>query len=452
MKRLITNLQNIWKVKELRDRILLTLGLILVYRVGSFVILPGVNYEILKQASEGSSQGQKTLENLLSMFSGGGFNNASIMALGIMPYISASIIMQLLGMAVPAVQKMQNEGESGRKQINNYTRILTIIICALQAPSYLSMYVESKGALPLDAGMFWWSQTILILVAGSMFAVWLGERITEKGIGNGISLLIAVGILSRLPGGFIAEVGKSFEAGNMIKLVLEIIAFMLVVLATILVVQGVRRIPLNTAKRVVGARAADSQGARNYLPIKVNASGVMPIIFAQAIMTIPVMIFVGASSSQGEGGFIQRMLSNPYGLSYNLLLCLLIIVFTYFYTAIMINPRKIADDLKRSGGFIPGIRPGEDTANYIDTLVSRITFPGSLFLAAIAIIPAIAKMVGVNDAFAMFFGGTSLLIMVGVVLDTLQQIETYLLNRHMDGLMEGSRVRGRRSPNELSGF
>jgi preprotein translocase subunit SecY len=384
------------------------------------------------------------------MFSGGGFNNASIMALGIMPYISASIIMQLLGMAVPAVQKMQNEGESGRKQINNYTRILTIIICALQAPSYLSMYVESKGALPLDAGMFWWTQTILILVAGSMFAVWLGERITEKGIGNGISLLIAVGILSRLPGGFIAEVGKSFEAGNMIKLVLEIIAFMLVVLVTILVVQGVRRIPLNTAKRVVGARAADSQGARNYLPIKVNASGVMPIIFAQAIMTIPVMIFVGSSNSQG--GFIQTMLSNPYGLSYNLLLCLLIIVFTYFYTAIMINPRKIADDLKRSGGFIPGIRPGEDTANYIDTLVSRITFPGSLFLAAIAIIPAIAKMVGVNDAFAMFFGGTSLLIMVGVVLDTLQQIETYLLNRHMDGLMEGSRVRGRRSPNELSGF
>jgi preprotein translocase subunit SecY len=452
MKRLITNLQNIWKVKELRERIILTLGLILVYRVGSFVILPGVNYEALKAASEGSSEGQRTLENLLSMFSGGGFNNASVMALGIMPYISASIIMQLLGMAVPAVQKMQNEGESGRKQINNYTRILTIVICALQAPSYLSMYVESKGALPADAGLFWWTQTILVLVAGSMFAVWLGERITEKGIGNGISLLIAVGILSRLPGGFIAEVGKSFEAGNMIKLVLEIIAFMLVVLVTILIVQGVRRIPLNTAKRVVGARAADAQGARNYLPIKVNASGVMPIIFAQAIMTIPVMIFVGASSSQGEGGFLQRMLSNPYGLSYNILLCVLIIVFTYFYTAIMINPRKIADDLKRSGGFIPGVRPGEDTANYIDTLVSRITFPGSLFLAAIAIIPAIAKMVGVNDAFAMFFGGTSLLIMVGVVLDTLQQIETYLLNKHMDGLMEGSRVKGRRAPNELSGF
>ena len=452
MKRLLTNLQNIWKVKELRERILLTLGLILVYRIGSFVILPGVNYEILRQASEGGSQGQKTLENLLSMFSGGGFTNASVMALGIMPYISASIIMQLLGMAVPAVQKMQNEGESGRKQINNYTRILTIVICALQAPSYLSMYVESKGAMPPDAGAFWWTQTILVLVAGSMFAVWLGERITEKGIGNGISLLIAVGILSRLPGGFIAEVGKSFEAGNMIKLVLEIIAFMLVVLVTILIVQGVRRIPLNTAKRVVGARAADAQGARNYLPIKVNASGVMPIIFAQAIMTIPVMIFVGATNSAGEGGFIQRLLSDPYGLGYNILLCILIIVFTYFYTAIMINPRKIADDLKRSGGFIPGVRPGEDTANFIDTLVSRITFPGSLFLAIIAVIPAIAKLVGVNDAFAMFFGGTSLLIMVGVVLDTLQQIETYLLNKHMDGLMDGSRVRGRRSPNELSGF
>jgi preprotein translocase subunit SecY len=452
MKRLLTNLQNIWKVKELRERILLTLGLILVYRIGSFVILPGVNYEILRQASEGGSQGQKTLENLLSMFSGGGFTNASVMALGIMPYISASIIMQLLGMAVPAVQKMQNEGESGRKQINNYTRILTIVICSLQAPSYLSMYVESKGAMPPDAGAFWWTQTILVLVAGSMFAVWLGERITEKGIGNGISLLIAVGILSRLPGGFIAEVGKSFEAGNMIKLVLEIIAFMLVVLVTILIVQGVRRIPLNTAKRVVGARGADAQGARNYLPIKVNASGVMPIIFAQAIMTIPIMIFVGATNSTGEGGFIQRLLSNPYGFGYNLLLCILIIVFTYFYTAIMINPRKIADDLKRSGGFIPGVKPGEDTANFIDTLVSRITFPGSLFLAIIAIIPAIAKLVGVNDAFAMFFGGTSLLIMVGVVLDTLQQIETYLLNKHMDGLMDGSRVRGRRAPNELSGF
>ena len=447
MKRFLQNIQNIWKVEELRKRIILTLGLILVYRVGSFIIIPGVDYYAL--ASKQSSQ--NTLETLLSLFSGGGFSNASIMALGIMPYISASIIMQLLGMAVPAVQKMQNEGESGRKQINNYTRILTIVICMLQAPSYLSLYVEQKGAMPVDASSFWWAQTILLLISGSMFAVWLGERITEKGIGNGISILITVGILSRLPGAFFAEFGKSIEAGNLIKLVLEVIGFMLVVLATILIVQGVRRIPLNTAKKIVGSRGADSTGARSYLPIKVNASGVMPIIFAQAIMTIPLMIYSSATDSSNSG-FIQRTLGDVYGLSYNLLLCVLIIVFTYFYTAIMINPSKIADDLKRSGGFIPGVRPGEETASHIDNVVSRITFPGSLFLALIAILPSIAKLVGINDGFAMFFGGTSILIMVGVVLDTLQQIETYQLNQHMDGLMEGTRVRGRRQPNELSGF
>jgi preprotein translocase subunit SecY len=448
MKRFIQNIKNIWKVEELRKRILLTLSLILVYRVGSFIILPGVNYTALMNAQ--ASGGQNALETLLSLFSGGGFTNASVMALGIMPYISASIIMQLLGMAVPAVQKMQNEGESGRKRINNYTRILTIVICALQAPSYLTLYVQSKGAMPVDASTFWWAQTILVLIAGSMFAVWLGERITDKGIGNGISLLITVGILARLPEAFTAEFGFAVGSGNLIKIVLEIVAFMLVILGTILIVQGVRKIPLNTAKRVVGARAVDEQGARSYLPIKVNASGVMPIIFAQAIMTIPVMIF--ASSAAEGGSFIQRTLGDIYGVSYNLLLAVLIIVFTYFYTAIMINPRKIADDLKRSGGFIPGVRPGEETAEYIDTLVSRITFPGSLFLAIIAILPAIAKIAGVNDAFAMFFGGTSILIMVGVVLDTLQQIESYLLNRHMDGLMEGTRVKGRRSANELSGF
>ncbi|MBU2018967.1 MAG: preprotein translocase subunit SecY [Bacteroidetes bacterium] len=445
MKRLIQNIKNIWKVEELRKRILFTLALILVYRVGSFIILPGVDYAALERAQ--AAGGQNTLETLLSLFSGGGFSNASIMALGIMPYISASIIMQLLGMAVPAVQKMQSEGESGRKRINNYTRILTIIICALQAPGYLALYVQSKGAMPVDASTFWWAQTIIVLVAGAMFAVWLGERITDNGIGNGISLLITVGILSRLPGAFTAEFGFAWEAGNLIKIVLEIVAFMVVVLATVLIVQGVRKIPLNTAKRVVGNRAVDDQGARNYLPIKVNASGVMPIIFAQAIMTIPVMMFAG-----GEGGFLQRTLGDVYGISYNVLLAVLIIVFTYFYTAIMINPRKIADDLKKSGGFIPGIKPGEETAEYIDSLVSRITFPGSLFLALIAVIPAIAKLAGVNDAFAMFFGGTSLLIMVGVVLDTLQQIESYLLNRHMDGLMEGTRIRGRRTQGELSGF
>ncbi len=446
MKKFISNIKNIWKVEELRKRILLTLGLILVYRVGSFIILPGVNYTALAEAQ--ASGEQNMLETLLSLFSGGGFSNASVMALGIMPYISASIIMQLLGMAVPAVQKMQQEGESGRKRINNYTRILTIIICALQAPSYLTLYVANKGALPEDGGSMWWTQSVIVLIAGSMFAVWLGERITDKGIGNGISLLITVGILARLPGAFMAEFGFAVDSGNLIKIVLEIFTFMVVVLGTVLIVQGVRKIPLNTAKRVVGARSAEDQGARSYLPIKVNASGVMPIIFAQAIMTVPVMIFSGS----GDGsGFIARNFSDIYGLGYNLLLALLIIVFTYFYTAIMINPRKISDDLRRSGGFIPGIRPGEETAHYIDSLVSRITFPGSLFLAFIAIIPSIAKMAGVNDAFAMFFGGTSLLIMVGVVLDTLQQIESYLLNRHMDGLMEGTRVKGRRTQ-ELSGM
>lgn len=447
MKRLIQNIKNIWKVEELRKRIIYTLGLILVYRIGSFIILPGVNYTALEQAQAAGEQ--NTLETLLSLFSGGGFTNASIMALGIMPYISASIIMQLLGMAVPAVQKMQNEGESGRKQINNYTRILTIIICALQAPGYLALYVQNKGALPVDANTFWWAQTIIVLVAGAMFAVWLGERITDNGIGNGISLLITVGILSRLPGAFTAEFGFAWESGNLIKILLEIVAFFVVVLATVLIVQGVRKVPLNTAKKVVGSRAVDDAGARNYLPIKVNASGVMPIIFAQAIMTIPVMMFAG---NGGEGTWIQRTLGDIYGVSYNTLLAILIIVFTYFYTAIMINPRKIADDLKKSGGFIAGVRPGEETADYIDTLVSRITFPGSLFLAIIAILPAIAKLAGVNDAFAMFFGGTSLLIMVGVVLDTLQQIESYLLNRHMDGLMEGTKIRGRRTQGELSGF
>lgn len=446
MKKFISNLKNIWKVEELRKRILLTLGLILIYRVGSFIILPGVNYTALVEAQQAGDQNM--LETLLSLFSGGGFTNASVMALGIMPYISASIIMQLLGMAVPAVQKMQQEGESGRKRINNITRILTIIICALQAPSYLTLYVENKGALPVDAGSLWWVQSVLVMVAGSMFAVWLGERITDKGIGNGISLLITVGILARLPEAFMAEFGFAVDSGNLIKIVLEIFMFMVVVLGTVLIVQGVRKIPLNTAKRVVGSRAAEEQGARSYLPIKVNASGVMPIIFAQAIMTVPVMLFSGGDGS----GFMARYFSDIYGWGYNTLLAVLIIVFTYFYTAIMINPRKISDDLRRSGGFIPGVRPGEETAHYIDSLVSRITFPGSLFLAAIAIIPAIAKMAGVNDAFAMFFGGTSLLIMVGVVLDTLQQIESYLLNRHMDGLMEGTRVKGRKTAGELSGF
>jgi preprotein translocase subunit SecY len=369
------------------------------------------------------------------------------MALGIMPYISASIIMQLLGMAVPAVQRMQNEGESGRKRISNITRVLTIAICALQAPTYLTMYVGGKDAI-VDSSTLWWVQSTLVMIAGSMFAVWLGERITDKGIGNGISLLITVGIMSRLPQAIFAEIG--FKEDKILLIVLELVAFMFIVLGTILIVQGVRKIPINTAKRVVGSRNTDLQGARSYLPIKVNASGVMPIIFAQAIMTIPVMILSGSTNSSGN--FIQRTLGDPYGVSYNVLLAVLIIVFTFFYTAIMINPRKMADDMKRSGGFIPGIKPGEETESYIDTLVSRITLPGSLFLAIIAILPSIAHQIGITSGFEMFFGGTSLLIMVGVVLDTLQQIETYLLNKHMDGLMDGTRVRGRQLSNELTEY
>lgn len=445
MNKFFQNIKNIWKVEELRKRILMTLSLILIYRIGSFIILPGVNYDAL--AASAAKGGSNSLEDLLSLFSGGGFSNASIMALGIMPYISASIIMQLLGMAVPAVQKMQQEGESGRKRMNNYTRILTIVICALQAPSYLNLWVASKGGIPVDASSFWWIQSTIVLVAGSMFAVWLGERITDRGIGNGISLLIAVGILARLPQSFIAELG--FKSSNLILIVLEVLIFMIIIMGTILIVQGVRKIPMNTAKRVVGARGPETQGARSYLPIKVNASGVMPIIFAQAIVTIPVMIFAGDADSK-TAGWLQSNLGDIYGVSYNVLLALLIIVFTFFYTAIMINPSKMADDMKRNGGFIPGVKPGEETAEYIDSLVSRITLPGSIFLAIIAILPAIAHAAGITSGFEMFFGGTSLLIMVGVVLDTLQQIETYLLNQKMDGLMEGSKVRGRGVTNQLS--
>lgn len=453
MKKFIENIKNIWKVEELRKRIILTLSIILIYRIGSFIILPGVDYTVL-QANQAQPAGDPNmLETLLSLFTGGSFTNVSIMALGIMPYISASIIMQLLGMAVPAVQKMQQEGESGRKRINNYTRILTIVICAFQAPTYIALYASSKtaniggsevSAFSHDAWSFTWMSAIVLLVAGAMFAVWLGERITDKGVGNGISLLITVGILARLPEAFMAEIG--LQSGNLIQIVLEIFAFMLVVMATILIVQGVRKVPLNTAKRVVGNRAAEDQGARSYLPIKVNASGVMPIIFAQAIMTVPLMVFTAPDS------FVGQVFGDIYGVGYNAALAILIIVFTYFYTAIMINPRKIADELKRSGGFIPGIRPGEETADYIDSLVSRITFPGSVFLALIAILPAFAAMAGINGSFAMFFGGTSLLIMVGVVLDTLQQIESYLLNRQMDGLMDGTRMKGRRSQGEMSGM
>lgn len=442
MKKLIEKIKNIWKVEELRNRILLTLFLVLVYRIGSFVIIPGVNYNQLVQYNE--SNGSNVLTDLLSLFSGGSFSNASIMALGIMPYISASIIMQLLGVSVPSVQKLQKDGESGRKKINNYTRILTIIICTVQAPAYLSMWVASRDALPVGDALntLWWTQSVIVMVAGAMFAVWLGERITDKGVGNGISILITVGIMSQLPGSLMAEIGVN--SGNLIRVVLELIAFVLIILVTILIVQGVRKIPINVAKRIVGSRegAVAEQGNRSYLPIKVNAAGVMPIIFAQAIVTIPMMLFSNSTGDAAPSWF-QTAFSDIYGVWYNLLLAFLIIIFTYFYTAITINPSDMSDDLKKNGGFIPGIKPGHETTEYIDSLISRITLPGSIFLALIAVIPAVVHSLGITSGFEQFFGGTSLLIMVAVVLDTLQQIDSYLLNRHMDGMVDNSRSRKR---------
>jgi preprotein translocase subunit SecY len=445
MKRFFETLRNIWRVEELKNRILVTLGLILIFRIGSFIVLPGVDTYMLAEAAKNAKQGG--LADILALFSGGAFSNASILALGIMPYISASIIMQLLGMAVPAVQKMQKEGESGRNKINNITRWLTILICAAQAPSYLGLYVGSSGAI-ISNTPFWWVQSTLILIAGTMFAMWIGERITDRGVGNGISLLITVGILAGLPAAFLQEIVS--KSSNPIMIIMEIVLFMVVVMVTVLIVQGVRKVPVSVAKRIVQSRGvAAAAGARDYLPIKVNASGVMPIIFAQAVMTVPIMLM----SSLSEGGDSTFLgLGDIFGFGYNAILFVLIMVFTYFYTAIMINPKQMAEDMKMNGSFIPGVKPGEETASYLDELISRITLPGAVFLALIAIVPAFAKLAGVTDGFSMFFGGTSLLIMVAVVLDTLQQIESYLLNRHYDGLMEGTKVRGRRTDNETSGF
>ena len=435
MKKFVETLKNIWNTEELRKRILLTLGLILIYRIGSFIVLPGIDQNIMAANNSGNTGG---ISGILNLFSGGAFSKASIMALGIMPYISASIIMQLLGMAVPVVQKMQKDGESGRRKINGYTRVLTIIICAFQGPAYLKMYV---GEAIIDPTFMWWSMAMLVLIAGTMFAMWLGERITDRGVGNGISILITVGILAGFPSAVMQEFIYSDAAFYLH--ILKLIGFFAILMVTVLIVQGVRRLPVNYAKRIAGGSATE-QSARSYIPLKVNASGVMPIIFAQAIMSVPMMINYQTNSSFLDG--LRDMWSWPY----NLVFALLIMVFTYFYTAITVNPKQIADDLKRNGGFVPGVKPGTDTANRIDDIVSKITLPGSIFLALIAIIPAFAKLAGIGDNFAMFMGGTSILIMVGVVLDTLQQIETYLMNQHYDGLMEGGKLRGRRGVNEMS--
>lgn len=445
MKKFINTIQNIWKIKELRDRILFTLGLLMVFRFGSFVVLPGVATGALES---NMNQGANDLLGLINVFTGGAFNNASIFALGIMPYITASIIVQLLGFAVPYFQKLQqHEGESGRKKINQITRLLTVAITLVQGGGYLT-YISSMGAVSsaISPSVFWLSN-IVILSTGTIFTMWLGERITDKGIGNGISLLIMIGIVASLPAALIFEFQAQIGTNGFIIFVLEMIFFFLVVLVTVLLVQGVRKIPIQFAKRAIGRGGSTmpAAGNRDYIPLKVIAAGVMPIIFAQALMFLPATIGQFAMGDDGEmaaGGFI-RSLTDFTSVPYNIIYFILIVVFTYVYTALIVNPQQYSEYLKRQNAYIPGIKPGKNTADFIDAITSKITLPGSIFLGLIAILPAFAAVFGVNTAFAMFFGGTTLLIMVGVVLDTLQQIESYLLMRKYDGLVKSGRIKGR---------
>lgn len=442
MKKFIETLRNIFKIEDLRRRILYTLGILLIYRLGSFVVIPGINPEALA-GSALQDQTASGILGLLDIFSGGAFSNASIFALGIMPYISASIVIQLLGIAIPYFQKLQKEGESGRRKINQWTRYLTIGILLLQAPAYL---INLHGQLPpsafvLGQGSFLFTITATtILIAGTMFVMWLGEKITDKGIGNGISLIIMIGIVARLPHALLGEVNARFTTagGGFVMLIVELVILFLVFAATIALVQAVRKIPVQYAKRIVGNKQYG--GVRQYIPLKINAAGVMPIIFAQAIMMLPAL-FGSFESTQG----FAATFANVYGFWYNFVFFVLVVVFTYFYTAITINTNQMSDDMKRNGGFIPGIKPGKHTASYLDQVLTRITLPGSLFLGAIAILPVFAKMIGVDGQFALFYGGTSLLILVGVILDTLQQIESQLLLRHYDGMMKSGRLKGRNS-------
>lgn len=431
MKNLIDTIKNIWRIEELRTRILITLGLLLVYRIGSFIVLPGV--DSVKMAASASGGGG--IAEILAIFTGGAFTRASIFALGIMPYISASIIMQLMGIAVPAVQKMQKE-ESGRRKMNQYTRYLTILICVFQAPGYIYTTIEADAR---PDSSFWLFTSIVILSASTLFVMWLGERITERGLGNGISLIIMIGIVAMLPQSFAQEVvGRMGPGGGgLVLLLVEIVLWVLIIAGCILLVQGTRRIPVQFAKRVQGNKQYG--GVRNYIPLKVNAAGVMPIIFAQAIVLIPMYV---AQAFEEPPQWLIGM-ANSQGFFYNLTLFLMVVAFTYFYTAITVNPNQLADDMKRNGGFIPGVKPGKATAGHIDDLLSRITLPGAIFLGLVAIMPAFAMMFGIKQGFAQFFGGTSLLIMVGVLLDTLQQIESHLLMRHYDGLMKTGRIKGR---------
>ena len=438
MKKLIETLKNCWKVEDLRQRLLITLLFTAIYRFGSFVVLPGINPGMLEKLQSQTSTG---LMALLNAFSGGAFSNASIFALGIMPCISASIVMQLLAIAVPYFQKMQHEGESGRKKINWYTRILTVAILLFQAPSYLlNLKMQAAGALA--SGISWTVFMIpatIILAAGSMFILWLGERITDKGVGNGISLIIMIGIIARLPQAFVQEVTSRLQAitsGGLIMFIVELLILYGVVCASILLVQGTRKVPVQYAKRLIGNKQYG--GARQYIPLKLFAANVMPIIFAQALMFIPLAIV--QYQSDGASSVVRQLLDNR-SLLYNIIYVVLVIAFTYFYTAITLNPTQMSEDMKRNNGFIPGVKPGKDTAEYIDTVMSRITLPGSFFIAFIAIMPALAGLLNVQQEFSQFFGGTSLLILVGVVIDTLQQVESYLLMRHYDGLLNSGHTR-----------
>jgi preprotein translocase subunit SecY len=446
MKRFIQTIKNIYKIEELRKRILYTIGIVLIYRFGSYVVLPGVDPNQLGALQSQTSDG---ILGLLNMFSGGAFSNASVFALGIMPYISASIVIQLLGMAIPYFQKLQKEGESGRKKINQLTRYLTVVITAFQAPGYIANLVHQLGSMPTaiypfngtPPTMFFYIASVVTLVAGTLFVMWMGEKITDKGIGNGISMLIMVGIIARLPfalfGEFISRMEE--QGGGLVIFLVELVVLVLVILVCILLVQGTRKIPVQYAKRIVGNKQYG--GVRQYIPLKVNAAGVMPIIFAQAIMFIPITL-AGFAASESLSGFVA-IFSDFNGFWYNFVFAVMIVAFTYFYTAVTINPNQMAEDMKKNGGFIPGIKPGKKTAEFLDDVMSRITLPGSLFLAFVAVMPAIVRLFGVNSQFAQFFGGTSLLILVGVVLDTLQQIESHLLMRHYDGLTKSGRIKGR---------
>lgn len=436
MKKVIETIKNICKIEDLRNRILITLLFVLIYRFGSFIVLPGVNPENFDALDKQTEDG---LMSLLNMFSGGAFSNASIFALGIMPYISASIVIQLLSIAVPSFQKMQKEGESGRRKITQYTRYLTVLILLIQGPAYLTnLTTQMPGSVP--GGWWFYLTSTIILCAGSMFVMWLGERITDKGVGNGISFIILIGIIARFPESVAQEWMAQYKhEGGIVMFILEIALFLVVIGGSIMLVQGVRRIPVQYVKQLAGSKQQVG-GVRQYIPLKVNAAGVMPIIFAQALMFIPLAVIPMVTKEVGEGAFYTDI----YSFGYNLIFAVLIIAFTYFYTAITIQPTQMADDMKRNGGFIPGVKPGSETAEYIDTVLSRITLPGSFFLVCIAVMPAIVyKNLVETSQFAQFFGGTSLLILVGVVLDTLQQIESHLMMHHYDGLMESGRIQGR---------